>query len=266
MAVDEATQTSGAPELAAGKLHTKEEATNAGKGDAKDATQSAWSVESVLAEITPGYAENTDSPLPFFHLLERLKTTRRAGWCRFGIHDCESISDHMYRMSIITMMAPSSISATLDILRCCQMALIHDMAEALVGDLTPVDPVSKEEKSRRESTTMDYICTNLLGKFNNGFNGKNVRALWQEYEDSKTKESIFVHDVDKIELLLQMVEYERSKKCEMDLGEFTWVAEKIQSEEVKGWAVQVFKERKQLWKEAGKTPTWRADTEPKDEA
>jgi putative hydrolase of HD superfamily len=217
----------------------------------------------VLAELSTTYAESSSSPVPFFHLLERLKTTKRAGWRRFGIEDCESISDHMYRMSILTMMAPASLTAKLDLAKCCRMALIHDMAESLVGDITPVDPVSKEEKSRRESTTMDYICTNLLGKFNGGLNGQEVRKIWQEYEDSETPESLFVHDVDKIELLLQMVEYERTNKCELDLGEFTWVAQKIQSDEVKGWTQQVFKERQEMWKAHGKTPTWRAETEPK---
>ncbi|KAF1843580.1 uncharacterized protein K460DRAFT_407925 [Cucurbitaria berberidis CBS 394.84] len=251
MAAAQASQTNGVPD------------NSVGKSGANQAEKSAWTVESVLSEITPRYAENTDSPVPFFHLLERLKTTKRAGWRRFGILDCESISDHMYRMSILTMMAPSSIGSKLDILRCCRMALIHDMAESLVGDITPVDPVSKEEKSRRESETMDYICTNLLGKFNGGLNGKEIRQIWQEYEDSETPESLFVHDIDKIELLVQMVEYERSSKCERDLGEFTWVAQKIQSDEVKTWAEQVFRERQEMWKQAGKTPSWRADTEPK---
>jgi putative hydrolase of HD superfamily len=169
----------------------------------------------------------------------------------------------MYRMSIMTMMAPTSLSSKLDMAKCCRMALIHDMAESLVGDITPVDPVSKEEKSRRESETMDYICTNLLGKFNGGLNGTEVRKIWQEYEDSETQESLFVHDVDKIELLLQMVEYERESACEKDLGEFTWVAKKIMSKEVKDWAEQVFRERKELWEKAGKTCSWRANTEPK---
>jgi putative hydrolase of HD superfamily len=172
----------------------------------------------------------------------------------------------MYRMSILTLMAPASLSSKLDIAKCCRMALIHDMAESLVGDITPVDPVSKEEKSRRESETMDYICGKLLGKFNGGLNGAEVRQIWQEYEDSKTAESLFVHDVDKIELLLQMVEYERRSGCEKDLGEFTWVAQKIQSEEVRSWAEQVFRERQEMWRMAGKTPTWRADTEPKPKA
>ncbi|KAH7064039.1 HD domain-containing protein [Paraphoma chrysanthemicola] len=253
MAVDEATQTNGVPEPTAGQLKQEQVA------------ESKWTVESVLSEISTTYAESTTSPVPFFHLLERLKTTKRAGWRRFGINDCESISDHMYRMSILTMMAPSSLTSTLDLAKCTRMALIHDMAESLVGDITPVDPVSKEEKSRRESETMDYICTNLLGKFNGGLNGKQVRAIWQEYEDSVTRESLFVHDIDKIELLLQMVEYERTSECNTDLGEFTWVAQKIQSQEVRGWAEEVFRERKAMWKALAKTPTWRADTEPKSE-
>lgn len=137
------------------------------------------------------------------------------------------------------------------------------MAESLVGDITPVDPVSKEEKNRREATTMDYICDNLLGKFNGGLNGKEIRALWQEYEDSVTLESVFVHDIDKIELILQMLEYERSYAPQTDLGEFSWVATKIQSPEVKKWAEQVFWERVELWKGFGKEPTWNGIEPPK---
>ena len=34
--------------------------------------------------------------------------------------------------------------------RCIRMALVHDLAESLVGDITPYDNVSKDEKFRRE--------------------------------------------------------------------------------------------------------------------
>lgn len=168
----------------------------------------------------------------------------------------------MYRMSILTMMAPKAIQDKLDMLRCCRMALVHDMAEALVGDITPVDNVSKADKSRRETDTMDYICERLLGKFNGGLNGKDIRELWQEYEDSVTPESLFVHDIDKVELISQMVEYERAQKCAIDLGEFTWVSKKIQSPEVKVWSTQLLRERAQMWEEIGKTPEWAEGTKP----
>ncbi|KAL5383349.1 hypothetical protein DPSP01_006035 [Paraphaeosphaeria sporulosa] len=248
--VNESTQTNGFHEPNAGKL-SKE-----GEGEGP------WSVESVLKNENLRYLENTDSPIPFFHLLERLKTTHRAGWRRFGIDDCESISDHMYRMSLITMMAPASLTSKLDMAKCTRMALIHDMAEALVGDITPVDNVSKPEKSRRESETMDYICHKLLGKFSGGLNGQQVRAIWQEYEDSETLESKFVHDVDKVELISQMVEYERKHQGSIDLGEFTWVTKKILSAEVKGWSDELLLERLEMWKGFGKDPNWADGTKP----
>ena len=153
-------------------------------------------------------------------------------------------------MSIMTMLAPPSLACRLNIPHCTKMALIHDMAEALVGDITPVDNVDKAEKSRRESTTMDYLCDSLLGTWGNGDQGKAMRAIWQEYEDGISLESMFVHDVDKMELLLQMVEYEKRKepKGDLDLGEFCWVAGKIQLEEVKVWARNLLREREDYWK------------------
>ncbi|KAL3428470.1 hd family [Phlyctema vagabunda] len=214
-----------------------------------------WSVEAVVATLPGGPpATDTESPVPFFHMIERLKTTKREGWRRFGIQSGESIADHMYRMSLITMCAPAALASKINIPHCTKMALIHDVAEALVGDITPVDGVDKPEKSRRESTTMDYFTGSggLLGRVNGGLTGKEMKAIWQEYEDGKTLESKFVHDVDKIELILQMVEYERQAKGKLDLSEFKWVAGRIELAEVKAWADEVLEERKQFWKEQGK--------------
>jgi putative hydrolases of HD superfamily len=39
--------------------------------------------------------------------------------------------------------------------------LIHDLAESIVGDLTPYDPISKEEKSRKEEEAMKEILKEL---------------------------------------------------------------------------------------------------------
>jgi putative hydrolases of HD superfamily len=192
--------------------------------------------------------------VPFFHYLERLKVEKREGWKRFGILRGESIADHMYRMSFITMLAPPSLASKLDIPRCIKMALVHDMAEGLVGDLTPVDGVPKVEKNRREAATMDWVSQNLLGKVYGGMAGQDLRTVWQEYEDSETLESKFVHDVDKVELLLQMVEYERAYNCTKDLSEFSWVATKIALPEMQTLAAEITKEREELWASKDKQP------------
>lgn len=213
-----------------------------------------WSVSAVIRDLPNAPVANSSSPIPFFHYLERLKTEKREGWRRFGINQGESIADHMYRMSIITMIAPPTLSSKLDIPRCTRMALIHDMAEGLVGDLTPVDGVPKVEKSRREAATIDWIADDLLGKVHGGLAGQDLRAAWREYEDGVTAESKFVHDVDKIELILQMVEYERVNNCAIDLSEFSWVAKKLTMPEMIDWAQEILNERQRLWEENGKTP------------
>lgn len=130
------------------------------------------------------------------------------------------------------------------------------MAESLVGDITPQDNVPKEEKARREAETMEYLCGTLLGAWGGGKQGEDIKAIFQEYEEGKTSESIFVHDVDKMELLLQMVEYERKAEGQIDLGQFEHVATKIQMEEVKVWAREILKERREFWERMGKVPRY----------
>lgn len=207
-----------------------------------------WTPGKAVEEIAgPAPIEGSSSPVPFFHMLERLKTTKREGWRRFGINRGESISDHMYRMSMISMFAPPALAPRLDIPKCIKMSLIHDMAELLVGDITPVDNVPKPEKSRREAETMDYLTKNLLRNVAGGTTGEEIRAIWQEYEDSKTLDSHFVHDVDKLELLLQMMEYERCGQGKVDLGEFVYVSTRITLPEMKAWADEILQERGEFW-------------------
>ncbi|KAI0478624.1 HD domain-containing protein [Xylariaceae sp. FL0804] len=211
-----------------------------------------WSVEKVLDTIQPAPpTQGSSSPLPFFHILERLKTGKREGWRRFNIERGESIADHMYRMSMMTLLCPPTLAPRLDLHKCMKMCLIHDMAESVVGDITPVDGVPKPEKSRREAETMDYIAGGLLGRVHGGLAGREIRAVWQEYEDSETLDSHFVHDLDKIELLSQMVEYERRAGKRLDLGEFAYVATKVVLPETQEWAAEVLKEREAFWGSEG---------------
>lgn len=180
--------------------------------------------------------------------MSKTTTSQKASILTMWICRGESIADHMYRMSLISMFAPASLRPRLDIAKCMKMCLIHDMAELLVGDITPVDGVPKPEKSRREAATMDYLTGSLLRNVPGGATtGDEVRAIWQEYEDSQTLDSHFVHDVDKMELLLQMVEYEKRGGGRLDLGEFAYVSRKVVLDEMKIWADEVIREREEYW-------------------
>lgn len=149
----------------------------------------------------------------------------------------------MYRMGILAMFAPSN----LDLNKCIKLCLIHDLAESIVGDLTPADNVSKLEKNRREALSIAYIKENLLGFVNAGETGKMISDLWEEFETGKTPESRFAQDLDKIELLLQMVEYEAQGQGGVNLAEFVYVSTKLQLPETKKWAQELLDERRKFW-------------------
>ena len=73
------------------------------------------------------------------------------------------------------------------------MALVHDMAESIVGDITPFDGVSKgillkplrevivDEKHRREVEAMNHLTSLLPGQFSP--NAQLLQDLFDEYEE-----------------------------------------------------------------------------------
>ncbi|KAF5023485.1 hypothetical protein F66182_4436 [Fusarium sp. NRRL 66182] len=209
--------------------------TDSGQPAVNSETGGPWTVEKVLSGNDLVHA--FDSPISFFHLLGGLKTTKREGWKRHGINP-ESVADHSYRMGMMAMFAPQG----LDQAKCMKMCLVHDIAESVVGDITPFSGVSKAEKGRREASTIEYIATRWPGAYT-----AEIQDLWHEFEAGETPEAQFAQDMDKIELLLQAVEYERNGESQRDLGEFMGVSRKLRSEAGKAWANEILKGREGFW-------------------
>ncbi|XP_006646965.2 5'-deoxynucleotidase HDDC2 [Oryza brachyantha] len=185
----------------------------------------------------PPAPASASSAIDFLTLCYRLKTTKRAGWVRRGVQGPESVADHMYRMGVMALVAADLPGVNRD--RCVKMAIVHDIAEAIVGDITPSDGVPKEEKSRREKEALDHMCSLLGG----GSRAEEIRELWMEYEQNATLEAKVVKDFDKVEMILQALEYEKEQG--LDLEEFFQsTAGKFQTDVGKAWAAEVASRRK----------------------
>lgn len=149
--------------------------------------------------------------LPFLRLVGRLKQTKRTGWVRAGVREPESVADHMYRMALVAFVLSDGCDA-----RLIKMALAHDLAEAVVGDITPHCGVSKEEKARRERDAMLHVRHDLLG---DSRAGRELFELWSEYEAGASATAKLLKDIDKFEMILQADEYEQ-QQAGIDLEEF----------------------------------------------
>ncbi|WRT65169.1 uncharacterized protein IL334_002112 [Kwoniella shivajii] len=190
--------------------------------------------------------------LAFLHLLEQLKVQKRSGWIREGVKEAESISDHMCRMALMAMMIPQDPTNPLDIPRCVMMALVHDLAEAHVGDITPVEGVPVHVKHQLEEQAMDSFLNEMLGGEGNKDARRRFRSLWDEYETRETPESKLVKDLDRLELALQAVEYERSQDIRTLSPFFLGSIPNLEHPIVQKWAETLMEERKQLWESRGR--------------
>ncbi|SCU96860.1 LAMI_0F07998g1_1 [Lachancea mirantina] len=179
----------------------------------------------------------------FLNIVQLLKTQRRTGWLDHGIEPCESISDHMYRMGVAAMLITNP-NVNRD--RCVRIALVHDIAESLVGDITPFDPVSKEEKHFRELSTIEYLCNELI-KPNNAEAAAEIMQDWLAYENVSSLEARYVKDIDKFEMLVQCFEYEKKYNGTKDLTQFWSAMSSIKTQEVQGWAQELMQERERFF-------------------
>lgn len=92
------------------------------QGDGKKAEGGPNSNSSTSTNTT-----NASSVLDFLQICGKLKTTKRTGWVNHKVALPESISDHMYRMGIISFLFDAS-NNNLNRERMIKMALVHDMA------------------------------------------------------------------------------------------------------------------------------------------
>ncbi|XP_074309531.1 uncharacterized protein LOC141644021 [Silene latifolia] len=180
---------------------------------------------------------SSSSSIDFLTLCHRLKTTKRKGWINHGIKGPESIADHMYRMALMGLIAGDIPGVNRE--RCIKIAIVHDIAEAIVGDITPSDGVPKEEKSRREQKALNEMCEVLGG----GMRADEIKELWMEYETNSSLEANLVKDFDKVEMILQALEYETEHGMVLDEF-FLSTAGKFQTEIGKSWAAEIISRRK----------------------
>lgn len=146
-----------------------------------------------------------------------------------------AIPDHMYRMGIMAMLINDP---TIDRTRCIKMAIVHDLAEATVGDIPPHHPVTKEEKYQLESNAMKDLVK-LLG---DAPEATEMYDLWLEYEKCETNEAKLVKDFDKFEMIVQAVEYEKREKKRLDTF-FESTRGKFRHPMVKAWVEKLYEER-----------------------
>lgn len=149
--------------------------------------------------------------IAFYQEVGELKNLPRKGWVRRGIPNPETVAEHTYRSQFIAYDLAKKLGA--DPIACAHM-MIHDLPEARVGDITPDCGISREEKAARELQAARELAE-LSGD-------PEFLDVFLEYEEKKTLHAQICNDADKLELLIQTLEYSEAYPEKRPLFEEFW--------------------------------------------
>ena len=141
----------------------------------------------------------------FYLLATKLKYKIRSGWdskhWNVTNERIESIAEHVYGTSILAISLKYGCNLDVDMEKVLKMLAIHEIGEVLIGDITPYDNVTQEEKEKIEHKAMMDVLGEIGGK-------EELFSLLLEFDRHDTKESKFAYLCDKLEADIQAKVYQ----------------------------------------------------------
>lgn len=159
--------------------------------------------------------EKLKNSMRFYMLATQLKYKIRSGWDKshwnVSKDRVESIAEHVYGACILALSIDSEFKTNLDINKVIKMLVLHELGEVIIGDITPFDNITPEEKMKKEHEAMREVIGDLV-------NQEEFLSLLFEFDEKKTKEAIFAHHCDKLEADIQAKVYQ-DMGCQHPLDE-----------------------------------------------
>ena len=151
---------------------------------------------------------NAQAILDFIEEIGVLKNLPRTGWRFRGIKDAESVADHCYRVSLLSMILADVLAeqgVPLDVEKVMRLALLHEVAEARIGDLPfpALEYIPEAVKKTGEQAAVESMFEHF------GPLQQKYMQLWEEFEEGTSIEGKLVRAADKLELMIQVLEYEK---------------------------------------------------------
>jgi 5'-deoxynucleotidase len=150
--------------------------------------------------------------LALYTQIATLKLLPRTGWLQRGVHNAESVAEHTFGVATLALLIGDTLDG-LDRGKLLAIAMLHDLAEALLSDLPASAKrfIGAQHKHDAERSALEEMLARLP-------NRAEYLVLWDEYARGCSREARLVKGIDRIEMLSQALAYERAGS--RALGEF----------------------------------------------
>lgn len=133
--------------------------------------------------------------LAFLRAAEQLKNTHRSAWTSAG--QPESVAEHTWRLCLMALLLADAFPGV-DFARLVKICIIHDLGEAVGGDIPAIHQVPGESKAAQERADLLQLLQPLPERLR-----AEITALWDEYEAAATPEAKLAKALDKLETIMQ---------------------------------------------------------------
>jgi putative hydrolases of HD superfamily len=133
--------------------------------------------------------------IQFIQNAERLKSTLRSGHTSQGRP--ESTAEHSWRLCLLVTLFDRELGDC-DRLKLIKMCIVHDLGEAISGDVPAIHQSADDGRAEREKTDLMTLCAPLPEDLR-----AEIMELWADYSEGKSTEAIFAKGFDKLETMMQ---------------------------------------------------------------
>lgn len=109
----------------------------------------------------------------------------------------ENDAEHAWHMAVMIYLLREYSNTEIDLAKTMMMALIHDIVEIDAGDTYAYDPEGLSTQKEREAKAAKRIFGLLPEE-----QGRELKALFEEFEAYETPEARFAHTMDNLQPLL----------------------------------------------------------------
>jgi putative hydrolase of HD superfamily len=130
----------------------------------------------------------------------------------------ENSAEHSWHLALMALVLAGHAPPAADLARVIAMVLVHDLVEIDAGDLfLYCGPAAQARQRQAELAAADRIFALLPGP-----QARQLRALWDEFEERRTPEAKFARALDRLQpMLINIV-----------TGGGTWAAHRVSADQV----------------------------------
>ena len=109
----------------------------------------------------------------------------------------ENDAEHSWHIAVMALLFTEYVKHKPDVGRAVKMLVVHDLIEIYAGDTFAFDVEGNKTKEQNEAAAADKLFAQLPSE-----QGAEIRALWEEFDDMKTPDSIYANCMDRIQPFL----------------------------------------------------------------